>query len=79
MNFVKLTDVKPGAKVLVVQHLGSGWAAVLMWRNNEDFPGDVFWEPWSTGMGRYEVQADAIDEAYIWAKADGHDIDEVLK
>jgi hypothetical protein len=53
---------------------GQLWFAVMFWWNiKEDFlaPGDGFWEPWTTGMGRYSTQAEAISAAQAWASAEG--------
>lgn len=50
----------------------SGWFAVHIWWNNtgeNDLPG--FWEPYQTGIGRYETEAEAIKEAKEWAELDG--------
>lgn len=30
-----------------------------------------FAEPWTTGVGRYETRAEAVEEALHWAKAEG--------
>lgn len=49
---------------------GQQWFAVEMWWNTEeDFlkPGEGFWEPYQTGFGRYNDEADAIVEAKQWA------------
>ena len=50
----------------------SGWFAVMYWWNDKepDLP-EGFWEPWETGFGRYEDEARAIDEAQLWADAEG--------
>lgn len=44
----------------------SGYFAVKMWLNAEDyeFP---FWEPYETGVGRYLNKDLAIEEAKAWA------------
>jgi len=57
--------------VMTVQLLGSGWAAVQMWLNKEDIPGEEFWEPWNTGFGRYATRDEALVEAEAWAKDEG--------
>lgn len=46
----------------------SGFFAVQMcW--NPNYGG--FWEPWETGIGRYETRAEAIQEAKEWADSEG--------
>lgn len=45
--------------------LGSGWAAVMLW------DGDGYAEPYQTGVGRYEFEGEAIQEADGWAEAEG--------
>jgi hypothetical protein len=54
-------------RFVTVQLLGSGYAAVMMWLNTEDIPGEVFWEPWQTGIGRYLTAEEAEREALDWA------------
>lgn len=56
---------------VVAERLGSGWAAVHYWWNTIENllkPGEGFWEPWNTGVGRYatieEADAEARDYAY---------------
>lgn len=59
---------------IVAELLGSGWAAVHYWWNDkEDFlkPGQGFWEPYNTGIGRYATQAEADEEAKSWAENEG--------
>lgn len=46
----------------------SGWFAVKMWWNPEM---GGFWEPDSTGYGRYEFKQSAIQEAKEWAVNEG--------
>lgn len=46
----------------------SGHFAVMYWWN-KDLGG--FWEPWDTGIGRYETEDEARVEAITWADADG--------
>lgn len=46
----------------------SGYFAVMMSWNSEC---DGFYEPWTTGFGRYEKKEDAIEEAEFWAKDEG--------
>jgi hypothetical protein len=53
---------------ITVTQGGSGWFAVEMWYNNEDYADYGFWEPWQTGMGRYETREEAIREAKWWAE-----------
>lgn len=43
-----------------------GYFAVMMYWNPKGF-----WEPWTTGFGRYETKAEAEVEAREWAKAEG--------
>ena len=53
---------------------GQQWFAVEMWWNTEeDFlqPGEGFWEPWQTGMGRYDTAEAAAQEAQAWALETG--------
>lgn len=45
----------------------SGYFAVMYWWN-PDMGG--FWEPWSTGFGRYATEQEAIDEGKAWAAAE---------
>jgi len=45
----------------------SGNFAVMFWWN-PDLGG--FWEPWTTGFGRYETQKEAIQEGIAWAEAE---------
>jgi hypothetical protein len=56
--------MKPSNYITVTQG-GSGWFAVEMWYNNEDYG---FWEPWQTGIGRYATREEAVAEAQQWAK-----------
>lgn len=70
MTNTAFEDIKPGQHFMTVQHLGSGWAAVMMWQNNEEADIGVFSEPWQTGIGRYATQAEALAEAEQWAEAD---------
>lgn len=51
--------------VIVVSKLGSGWAAVQLTYTTEDF--GSFWEPWTTGFGRYDTKEEAYREAREWA------------
>jgi hypothetical protein len=44
----------------------SGFFAVHMWLNEEEDFGP-FWEPYETGMGRYETREGAEIEAKRWA------------
>ena len=70
MLTIKFNAVKPGGHYLTVQHLGSGWAAVEMWLNNEEPELGVFPEPWNTGFGRYARREQALAECLIWSEAD---------
>lgn len=58
-------DIDPKPYVTIT-HGGSGYFAVMMWWNP-----DGFWEPWSTGIGRYATKGEAIEEAKEWAEAEG--------
>ena len=62
---------KPANFITITQGMGGAWFAVMYWWNNEDVPGEGFWEPWDTGFGRYADQAMAIQEAQTWADAEG--------
>jgi len=44
---------------------GAGYFAVMVW------DGDGFPEPWETGVGRYETEAEATAEAKSWAESEG--------
>lgn len=58
-------EIRPGEHWLEVTRGMSGFFAVRMWLNPEmgGFP-----EPWDTGIGRYESEADAWDEARLIAE-----------
>ena len=58
--------MKPSNFITVTQGM-SGWFAVEMWYNNEDYADYGFWEPWQTGVGRYATREQAIVEAKDWA------------
>lgn len=60
-------STKPANFITTYQSVG-GWKAVQYWWN-PDMGG--FWEPWDTGLGRYADEAAAIEEAQIWADAEG--------
>lgn len=49
----------------------AGWKAIKYWYNEEDIPGQGFWEPWETGMFAYNTKAEAIQDAKTWAEAEG--------
>lgn len=50
----------------------SGYFAVHMWMNTEDYPNDIsFWEPYDTGFGRYPTYQQAEMEALQWAAEEG--------
>lgn len=68
---VAAADLKPGDHFLTVQLLGSGWAAVEMWINNEheDGLGD-FPELWKIGFGRYRTRGEAQVEMRQWSVSD---------
>lgn len=67
---VRRHELKAGDHYLTVQLLGSGWAAVEMWQNGEEIPGEVFPEPWQTGLGRYRDRFEAEAEALRWSESD---------
>lgn len=48
----------------------SGFFAVHMWYNTEDFEYG-FWEPYDTGIGRYANRELAVIEAKEWAEMEG--------
>ena len=48
----------------------AGWKAVLMTWNDTDEELGGFWEPWNTGMFAYATEAEAIEDAKQWAKAE---------
>lgn len=50
---------------ITVTHGMSGYFAVQMWWNT-DLGG--FWEPWTTGAGRYATREEAHHEARMWAE-----------
>ena len=58
-------------KKFITTTKGMAWFAVMYWWNDEDIPGQGFWEPWDTGIGRYADEADAINEAQAWADDEG--------
>lgn len=45
----------------------AGWFAVHVWFNPEL---GGFWEPYNTGIGRYETRQEAYDEAKCWSDSD---------
>jgi hypothetical protein len=48
----------------------SGYKAVqICWVAEPDGLG--YWDVWTTGIGRYETEAEAIEEAKQWAEAEG--------
>lgn len=57
-------------KFITCVELGSGWAAVMFWWNNEDIPGHGFWEPWDTGIGRYSDEFSAEIEGRFWGRSE---------
>lgn len=68
VKVVRPGEVKPGQHWLDVTQLGSGWAAVEMWLNNED--ADHFQETYQTGIGRYATMEEAVTEMMRWAESD---------
>lgn len=49
----------------------AGWKAIQYWWNDQDIPGQGFWEPWETGMCGWATEAEAIAEAQMWADNEG--------
>lgn len=49
----------------------AGWKAIKYWWNDEDFPGEGFWEPWATSDYAYDTEAEAEAVAKKWAKDEG--------
>lgn len=49
---------------------GSGFFAVEVHLNEENKELGSFWEPWTTGNGRYETKEEAQMEAKQWATDD---------
>lgn len=62
-----MIDPKTTPRYVTVTKGMSGYFAVTMWWN----PEDGFWEPWDTGIGRYEKEDDAIDEGKFIAEDEG--------
>lgn len=51
---------------ITVYQAVSGWKAVQMtWCEDS---GIGMWEPWTTGVGSYETEAEAVVEAKAWAE-----------
>lgn len=71
MLIISWDHLKPGDHFLTVQLLGSGYAAVEMWINNEEADLGPFPEPYNTGFGRYDNKEDAYREMRDWAESDG--------
>lgn len=55
---------------ITTTHGMSGYFAVHMWYNTEDYEYG-FWEPYDTGFGRYDTREEAIADAKEWAEATG--------
>mgnify|MGYP001084478136 CR=1 FL=1 len=51
---------------ITVTHGMSGFFAVMLYKHS-----DGFWEPWTTGIGRYPIKDLAIKEAKQWAEYEG--------
>lgn len=49
----------------------SGFFAVQMTWNDKSIQLGGFWEPWTTGFGRYHERSAAVEEAKVWAEAEG--------
>jgi hypothetical protein len=58
-----MTEKKP---FITTTHGMSGYFAVMMWWN-DDLGG--FWEPYETGVGRYNTKEEAEQEAISWAES----------
>ena len=58
-------ETKPS--FITVQHSITGWMAVHVWWN-PDMGG--FYEPWTTGFGKYSTREEAIEEAKTWAESE---------
>lgn len=56
---------------ITVYHPIGGWKAVKMWWNEEDIPGQGFWEPWSTADWAWPTRGQAVEDAKGWAEAEG--------
>ncbi len=65
----RITEPKPedGAYMTITSGL-SGHFAVHMWWNPDQ---GGFWEPWTTGLGRYETPFGAYQEAIDMAETEG--------
>lgn len=57
-------------RFIIVERLGSGFAAVCYWQNKDEPELGPFWEPWQTGIGRYTNEEEAEEEAMNWAFAE---------
>jgi hypothetical protein len=68
MNTNTTTVVEDHSSFITVTQGMSGYFAVLMWWNDKDFPGEGFWEPYNTGIGRYATKEEAQEEAKFWAE-----------
>lgn len=51
----------------------SGYFTVLMWLNEDEPDIGPFWEPYSTGYGRYATREEAVVEAKEWAEECGYE------
>lgn len=60
---------------VVAELLGSGWAAVHYWWNDEDRLGGLaksgFWEPWQVADGRFATVEEADAAARDYARSEG--------
>jgi hypothetical protein len=59
--------VKHPPYITVTQGMAGHFAVMLAW--NPDMGG--FYEPWVTGVGRYDTPEAAAHEAVTWAQAEG--------
>lgn len=70
---LEATDENGGKKWIRPMQLGSGWAAVMMWINNQDFIDtdmDNFPEPWDTHFNRFATKEEAVEACKQWGQAE---------
>jgi hypothetical protein len=51
--------------ISITQGMSGHFAVLMSWSE------EGFYEPWSTGFGRYPTREEAIREAREWAEAEG--------
>lgn len=56
---------------ITVTHGCSGFFAVMVCWNTDLGANNGFWEPYLTGIGRYESRTEAVSEGKEWAKDNG--------